>query len=332
MSSLQLLHGLKPSSLAVALALCGAPLALQAATITLSASYSLNGGPVQDGLTAPEAQFYGDLPPYPTSNGSDFYLYTESGISNAFFHTYGFVSSPTYFGARASGQGIWTATTTANYSTQFTNNGLAAMPLSLSFNVDSGDLGLFGSGTGLAELILRVRVNGVDVARDQTTITQDANGTACVENDLGSTLSSYTSCASSTSNQAFGAGGLFTVNLGLLGVGQTFDIDYDIISTTNGSFGSGAVNCDYDDYGGYGGYETAERAQVMDVEGSYFCPTFNGIARSGDPFNLPLDQAVLNVNFDPRLNVPTPGSLALFGLAGAIGIAAHRRRRQRRRG
>ena len=45
--------------------------------------------------------------------------------------------------------------------------------MSLSFYVDSGDLGLFGTGTGQAELILRVRVNGIDVARDQTTITSN---------------------------------------------------------------------------------------------------------------------------------------------------------------
>jgi hypothetical protein len=330
MSSLQLLHGLKPSTLAVALAVCGAPMAVQAATITLSASYSLNDNdPVPDALTAPGAQIFGAPPSqYPTSTGSDFYLFTQEGISNAFFHTYGFVSNPTYFGARASGEGIWTATTAANYSTQFTNNGLAAVPLSLSFNVDSGDLGLFGSGTGLAELILRVRVNGVDVARDQTTITQGVgNVTTCIENDLGSTLASYTSCASASSNQAFSNGGTFTVALGLLGVGQTYDIDYDIISTTNGSFSGGAVNCNYDD--GYGGELEAGRVQAAAFEGETFCPTFNGIARSGDPFNLPFSRALPDINFDPNLSVPTPGSLALFGLAGAIGIATRQRRLRR---
>lgn len=323
------LVGLKPSTLAVALALCGAPLALQAATISLSASYSLNGGAVVDGLTATNAQFSGDLPPYPVSNGSDFYLYEQSGASNVFFHTYGFVGSPTSFGARASGEGEWTATTSANYSTVFTNGGLSAVPVSLSFFVDSGDLGLFGSGVGVAELMLRVRVNGVDVARDQTTITTGVGGTTCTENDVGSSLASYTSCGSADANQVFGAGGMFTVALGLLGAGETFDIDYDIIATTSGSFSDGAVDCNYDG-GGYGGYETlAAQAQV--VEGNYFCPTFNGIARSGDPFNLPLNQATQVSAFDPRLSasVPSPGSLALFGLAGVIGASMQRRRHRR---
>jgi hypothetical protein len=324
------LFALKPSTLAVALALCGAPLALQAATISLSASYSLDGGAAADGLTAPGAQISGDQPPYPVNNGSDFYLFEQTGLSNVFFHTYGFLGSPTSFGARASGQGQWTATTTANYSTAFTNFSLSAVPLSLTFSVADGELGLFGSGTGMAELILRVRVNGVDVARDQTTIVTDSSGTTCTENDLASALSSYMSCGSPGAFQTFGAGGLFTVDLGVLGAGQTFDIDYDIIATTNGSFSDGAVNCNHEGYGGYEGYGTLAM-QAQSEEGGYFCPTFNGIARSGDPFNLPVGQADPGTPFDPRLNVPTPGSLALFGLAGVIGAGVQRRRYRRRR-
>lgn len=322
-----LLSRLKPCALSVALAVCGAPLVAQAATITLSAAYSLNGGAVQNGLTSGNAQISGDTV-YPTPTGSDFYMFEQSGISNAFFHTYGFVGNPTYFGARASGEGQWTATTTANYATTFTNAGLTAVPLSLSFNVDSGDVGLFGNGTGMADLLLRVRVNGADVARDQTTISMGANGTTCVENDLGSTLSSYTSCGGNgNANQVFGNGGLFTVDLGLVGAGQSIDIDYDIIATTNGAFSSGAVTCNYEPgYGGYGGYETVATQAVS--EGGYFCPTFNGIARSGDPFNLPVNDTTPSVNFDPRLNgVPTPGSLALAGLAAAVAWGTRRRRR-----
>jgi hypothetical protein len=329
MHPLRHLLELKPATLAVALALCGAPLAAQAATISLTASYSLNGGGVQDGLTAPGASFSGDLPPYPTSSGSDFYLFEQQGISNAFFHTYGFVSNPTYFGARASGEGQWTAGTSANYSTVFTNNGTTAIPLSLSFMVDAGDVGLFGSGTGMAELLLRVRVNGTDVARDQTTIVTDANGTTCTENDLGTSLAGYATCGgNANANQVFANGGLFTVSLGLLGVGQTFDIDYDIIATTSGTFSGGAVNCNFES--GYGGYEGGEPTLQAVSEGNSFCPTFNGIARSGDPFNLPINDNAPSINFDPSLNVPIPGTLALVGLAGAVGLASKRRRRRQR--
>jgi hypothetical protein len=322
------LAGLNPTALAVALAVCGAPLSLQASTISLTASYSLSGGaPVPDATAIP-GTVSGDQPPFPVSNGSDFYLSDGAGLSSVFFHTYGFVGSPTSFGARASGQGMWTAATSANYSTVFTNGGLSAVPLSLTFNVDYGDLGLFGVGTGMAELILRVRVNGIDVARDQTTITAGVGGTTCVENDLGTTLASYTSCGSPNANQSFGSGGLFTVALGMVGAGEIYDIDYDIIATTSGDFSAGAVNCNYQDPG-YGGYETLA-AQVQVSEVGYYCPTFNGIARSGDPFNLPLNQAEPVAAFDPRLNVPEPGSLALFGLAGMIGAGMHRRRGRRR--
>lgn len=325
------LAGLKPAALAVALALCGAPMALQAATITLSASYSMNGGALRDGLTDPDAQFSGATPPYPTGTGSDFYLTKQDGVSNVFFHTYGFVSEPTYFGARSSGEGQWSTSTTANYNTQFTNGGLAALPLSLSFVVDSGDLGLFGTGTGQAELILRVRVNGVDVARDKTTISSNGSGFTCTEDDLGATLASYTSCGGNgNANQAFSSGGLYTVDLGLVEAGRSVLVDYDIIATTSGSFTSGAVNCNYQGYGGYEGYGGYGELTLV-TEGPSSCPTFNGISRSGDPFNLPLTDADPGTPFDPRFNVPAPGSLALAGLATVIAAVTRRRRLRQQR-
>ena len=68
-----------------------------------------------------------------------------------------------------------------------------------TFNVDSGNLGVTGVGDWFAELLIRVRKDGVDVARDQTTITQTAGGTvSCVSNDFGA-LGSYIDCASPTS-------------------------------------------------------------------------------------------------------------------------------------
>ncbi|MBL8332672.1 MAG: hypothetical protein JNM08_06195 [Rubrivivax sp.] len=327
MSSPNPFAGLKPCTLSVALALCGASIAAQAATITLSADYSLGsraGG--VNGLTDPDAFFSGDGPSaYPTATGSDFYLTKNDAMgNNVFFHTYGFVSSPTYFGARSSGEGTWYASSVSNFKTTFTNNGTAILPLSLSFNVDGGDVGLYGSGEGFAQLALRVMVNGSDVARDQVTIEQTATGTTCTEDDVGTSLAAYMSCGSPTANSVFASGGLFTVFLGNIDVGQTIAIDYDIISTTSGEAMTGAVDCNYNEEG-YGGYEQVERTAAF--EGPYYCPRFNGIARSGDPFNLPITDGAPQVNFDPRLNVPTPGTLALFAAAAVAGLAAQRRRR-----
>jgi hypothetical protein len=315
----------KLMALAVAGAMLGVPLTVVAnPVISLSASYSLDGGlggSSSNAIADPLAQNYA-LP-----GGSDFYLQKDSTTTNSsvFFHTYGSVGSPSYFGARASGQGTFSAQTGANYHAVVNNTTSGALNGSFSFTVDFGELGVFGSGTGVADLLLRIKINGavVPVTQDHTTITYNNGTSTCVDNDFG-VLGGYMTCSAPDANSASASGNSYILPFSIA-AGSSLTLDYDIISTVSGQLDafSGITNCNFyatREYGGEGG-------DPPPAEAPSNCVNFNAIARSGDPPGFALDNTS---TADLRLNVPEPGSMALVALALA-GVAASRRRRQRPR-
>lgn len=298
--------------------------------ITLDAEYSLGVNGVQDGMTDPDTSIYSN------ANGADMYLTKFAGPDSVFFHTYGFSPTPTYFGARASGTGTFTAFTQASYSNTFTNNQSTSLPFIFSFLVDQGEVGFTGTGSGSAELLLSIKVDSVEVARDKTTITMVNGVTSCTEDDLGA-LGSYMSCGDPTDAQGFGGlQQVFNINVGTFAPGQSFTLNYDIIADVSGSLADGSTGCGG---GGYGENGYGDLIAVAAFEG--VCGG-EGIARSGDPFGEPIfdasgnfitiDGGIPNTQFAgtfQQAQVPEPGSLGLLGIAGLAAGAALRRRRRR---
>lgn len=315
--------------------------------ITLDASYHLGGtysggtvpAGVIDGMTDPSASIY------TTPGGADLYLFTnDANGNNAFFHTYGFTGAYTYFGARASGAGDFFASTRATFSQVFTNTTSSAQLFNFAFHVAGGDVGITGQGSGYADLMLNIKKNGSSVARSRTTITQSSSGSASCDDsssDLGA-LGSYMGCASPTG--ASDGGGLYNVNMGLIGAGESFVLDYDIIATVSGNLTQG-TRIEEHCTGGYGGYGDVATLLSVGTNNGYgggsICefvtvPVLGeAIARSGDPFAAPIFVNGVPVN-DPGPggnlqgtfnDVPEPGSVALVGL-GLAGLAAMRRYRK----
>lgn len=335
---------LKPLVLSIGMACLGLPLIANAAPLTfgnftLDAEYIIgaSSGTKQDGMGDPAAWVY------PVSNGADLYLSKNSGSDGVFFHTYGYDSS---FGARASGDGSFYASTSVNYNAIYTNTSSVAQNFTFTFGVQEGELGINGLGAAFVELLLRIRINGVDVARDHTTLVQELNGNrSCTSNDLG-ILANYMDCSSAYGNSLIAVGRDYTLDLGLIGAGQSFTLDYDIISTAYGDLSEGETTQSYfvcdeweDGYGygdGYGdGYgnpmPTAMATETSGgcLAGHYETYTYtapgNAIARSGDPLNYYWQPASLDAAFTST-SIPEPSSIALLGLALAgLGMTGRRK-------
>ena len=222
----------------------------------------------------------------------------------------------------------------SRYSTSVTNSSGVAQIGTFNFNVDYGQIGIFGSGTnGLADLLLQIRVDGQTKAQDRTTISLDGTGTHCVDADLPGALNNYMKCASGTSSSASSNGGLYSFDFNLA-VGQTLNLEYDIIATVSGTAMIGsATDCVFQGYGdavGINALGIVEGGGNVEERGapSFQCTNFNAIARSGDPPSA--NFSTLDASITTANAVPEPGSLGLVALAfgGVGGLAAARRRRR----
>ena len=309
--------------LAAAAALACTALSSQGAAVvalTANESVGIAAGPGADVMTS-----------FPATGG-DFFRSNSNGNpdfppGSTFFHTYGFTTGLTYFGARVSGEGTFFGQTSANYSDSYTNTSGAAQLVSFNFNVDSGQIELAGMGNGYADLRLRVRFNGTAVAQDHGRVERTASGLSCVvaDADIG-VLGGYLSSCNGGNSGAFGTSGAYTITQ-LLGAGATLNVSYDIIAEVAGTFtGTSAEHCSNGP--GQPG-ATALGVGPGDVPGYSGCRNFHAIARSGDPAGLaPFNPGPFNFT---AANVPEPGSLALalVALVALVGLGASARRTQR---
>ena len=319
---------LKPNLrlLALASALLAAPLAAQAAAaVSLTAAEALGsaagpGSNVMDG----------------NANGGDFFHGTSSNsVDSTFFHTYGHASGVNYFGARVSGTGTFFGKTSATYTDSITNNTGVAQNVVFSFHVDSGDIGLSGSGNGYADLLLSLKFGSDVVARDHGRISYSSGVGSCDSNrgaeDVG-VLASYLSCDAGGSS-ATGNSGSYSASR-LLGVGETLNVTYDIVAEVSGALDSTTAT----QFCSFGGNHNVGRPAAAGLDavpnvaigdpppGASNCRFFNAIARSGDPANFsPFTPGQFGLT--PSAVVPEPGGLALVALA-LVGLASASRRRK----
>jgi hypothetical protein len=109
----------------------------------------------------------------------------DSAGNSIFFHSYAIESSPTYFGARVSGEGTYFGTTKSTWTSTYTNNTLATRDYLFSFFVESGAIDVQGTGDFLSQMIFDIRRNNSSLSKNTTTVNQDGSGTTCTEANTG---------------------------------------------------------------------------------------------------------------------------------------------------
>ena len=330
---------IKPMILSIGLLSLAASFTAQAAPVTIgnytldaeshTAVYDNNGDmrafdPLSDPKMDAMANGNGSIQVYPNGaaySGGSAYPGGSSccaDFGTAWLNAWGYDGNmgAVVYGAGASPAGYF-GSASVNYSALYTNTSAVAQDFLFSFSVAPSYLGVVPSYLGfwgtsdsynynVAELLLRIRINGVDVALSQTTLMQDnLGGVSCTSNGLG-LLADYMDCANASNgydyySNSYGYilgvdGQNYTLDLGLIGAGESFTLDYDIIAIA------------------YGGGDAARGG--------------SSVAQTGDPFDsswVGLNGRFVDPNPSPS-NVPEPSSVALFGLAFA-GLAAIRRRR-----
>jgi hypothetical protein len=339
------LPNVKTIALAIGAAFSALSLQAQANPISVDARYSLGGGSEVTESTM-------------TGSNVDYYLWKDApGGNSVFFHTYGYESgSQANFGARSSGEGVFTAWSRVSYSTLVNISGTQAV--NFDFRVDNSELSFYNAfigQTGSARLELVISIDGNELTREDIRLDLASTG-AITCTDAGSgQLDSYIECPPSALSSISQNSRDFSADLGLRS--SDFTLQYDIIATVSGNMTGGTECSSYGEFveDGYGNgaiqfgnvveQQPQFAAATVDDEEPILIPVFGcspgqAIARSGDPTDFSFANTGPQPLVIPANNtspfaitqravdnpVPEPTTLALTGLALA-GLAAARRRK-----
>ncbi len=228
--------------------------------------------------------------------------------------------------SRAGGNGIFSAQGYIQQSVTFTNTSGIAQNYFFDFTINRGSLSAYDYAGLNGDFIqagndVAITLNGTAIFTSTANLRNDDSGANLVT--TGTVLGSY----SSGSESYFWGPYTDTLDLGVFGAGETFTLEYDILTFADGDI----VNrvCDNDGYGGYGevgnGY-----GEVIGDDGYGLCDMSYARSQFGDPNNINSIPAFTGVTFTgvPTTSVPEPGTLFLMG-SGVLGLAFARRRKQR---
>lgn len=230
--------------------------------------------------------------------------------------------------ADASGQGTFDSTAVFHRTLQVINGNAAATQYSLNFFIYYGYLSIENwagvSGSGATGYDLSIKRNG-STSLFGSSAHLDSSGNLTVNNALnGAQL------YSSGSGYSYNWNGTYvTLDLGVLGAGESMNIDFDLVTTANGNYAVQGYSCGY--YGEYGGEMPSVMSDAYGDYGGTCYQTGRVNGALGDPADLSSTLPPGGVNFvvsgTPLNQVPAPGSLSLLGVGlGAMALARRRRR------
>lgn len=239
--------------------------------------------------------------------------------------------------ADSSGEGTFNSTATFHRTLEVINGNAVATQYSLNFFIYYGYLSIENwagvSGSGSTGYDLSIKRNGTTSLFGSSAHLDSLGGLTVINALNGAQLSNTGSGYSYNWNGTY-----VTLDLGVIGAGQSMTIDFDLVTTATGNYAVQSYACGgYGGYGEYGGEIPMTLATVSDGYGGYggYGGTCYQTARVngalGDPSDLSSALPPGGVNFvvtgSPLNNVPAPGSLSLLGVGlGAMTLARRRRR------
>lgn len=302
------------ASIGMAAVLCTFALPAQAAPAVLAGVGSYNlGTNVSSGATAAPQTSCG-------SSGQDALIFTGSGPNNIGIHSYACGLGIFELGSRSSGEGVYYVDGRGSVVGDIGVTGGG-----LNIFISPGQVGAFGSTsfvvgeTQRSELSIELRIRPAGSTAAFTTLLDEdwfvevSTGggvtNAYTSNGPNAVTSSFVSGDGYASYAVTGQSLFFAMSDGL------YEIDYNISTLARGNITTTTSCRGIIGDGGFGEAHVTT-AQAAEEDGSFDAYCGAG-AQIGDPFpSPPIARALV---------VPEPGSLALIGIAGLLGLGRRRR-------